>query len=213
MLIAATACLMVIAHIAERLPQQLDTAIVETRGALLKEVSVTRAELLGHLTALESRTDSRLAAIEADVTSQLARTVDTANGQLTATLARVDAALEEVSGLHSEIAPVLVHLGSVAKQVDEASPLFLDCDHNVDCAFNRFQGTSKAVERAAQNIGAMTSEVRGALPPALATWQHIGGNVDLTAANVARITKVRWYDNLLKGAGVGLGSAAIVLRH
>jgi hypothetical protein len=42
------------------------------------------------------------------------------------------------------------------------APLFLDCDHNPDCAFNRFVGFSSGAEQAALSLGRaaplMTSE-------------------------------------------------------
>ncbi len=76
--------------------------------------------------------------------------------------------------------------------------------------YNRFQGTSKAIEKAAQNVGAMSTEAKAALPSALKTWQSIGGNVDQTSANVARITKPHWYDNLIKGLAGGATVGAVV---
>lgn len=38
---------------------------------------------------------------------------------------------------------------SVGHQIDSAAPLFLDCDHNPDCLFNRYVGLSRGVEEGA----------------------------------------------------------------
>ena len=110
-----------------------------TRGAALAAIADTRKDLLAeaHSAVLESRAaigditqkaDARIADLAVRVDGQLTRTNDT------------------VAGLK----PILDHAASITKQADEAAPLFLDCEYNPDCVFNRFQGVSKAVEQMAQ---------------------------------------------------------------
>ncbi len=136
--------------------------------------------------------------------------------------------LEHVSGLRddireamSDVRPMLNNVRHLTKQVDAAAPLFLDCDHNPDCVFNRFQGTSKAIERSAQNFGQMSTEVRLAVPPAIHSFQAIQGSVKDTsqsialglprivqnvggvAENVNRLTRPRIWDQVIKGAVAG----------
>jgi len=102
-----------------------------------------------------------------------------------------------VSQLRQDLKPTLDHSAAVAAQLDDALPLFLDCDHNPDCVFNRYVGASQGIERAALNIGAATQDVRGALPKMLLTWNQIGTAVGGTAGNVERLTKPHWYDRLI----------------
>ncbi|HKE26566.1 MAG TPA: hypothetical protein VKB88_29630 [Bryobacteraceae bacterium] len=70
-----------------------------------------------------------------------------------------------------------------------------------DCLFNRYVGTSKGIERAAQNFSQMSLDGKTGLPTAIATWLRIGSNVTGITANVSQLTKPRWYDRLL---GYGL---------
>lgn len=217
LLVAATAAVCVVAHVAQELPKQVRAEIAETRSQLLAEVDNCRLDILEHFTTLEKHVGLRLDSIEGGAHLELREARGLASSQLSAALERVDLALADLHGLREDAAPALAnmaqlaaHADSVAKQVDETAPLFLDCQFNPSCAYNRFQGASKAVELAAQNIGAMSTEVRGALPPALLTWQRIGSNVDTTAGNVARITKPHFYDQLFKGFGVGAAIGAVV---
>jgi hypothetical protein len=90
--------------------------------------------------------------------------------------------------------------------MDDAAPLWLDCEYNPDCLFNRYVGSSKGIERAALNFGQMSLDVKNALPTAITTWQSIGTNVAGITANVNQLTKPRWYDRLL---GYGLNGVVI----
>ncbi len=187
LLIAATACMVVIASAVERIPAKIDAAVVETRSALLGEVTATREELLKRVDALGLKADSRLDRIEGELNAQINHTLALADEKLAGTLAVANLALAEVHGLREDVAPILAHSSSIVRQVDEALPLFADCDHNADCAFNRFQGTSKAVEKAAQNFGAMSAEIRADLPHTLAGVDRIVANSDKTSAASAKL--------------------------
>jgi hypothetical protein len=100
----------------------------------------------------------------------------------------VDTALATVDSLRQDLKPSLDGAAAITTQVNGALPLYLDCDHNPDCVFNRYVGVSKGVERASQNFGQMSQDVRGALPPMIKTWSRIGLDVSGTAANVDGIT-------------------------
>ncbi len=178
----------IITGVAEQLPERMEAAVLETRGALLGEVADTRVELLRHLTALELRTDSRLGKIESDARLELEATRELVATRLDASLARVDVALAQTSGLVSEISPVLVHSASVAKQVDDNAGLWLDCEGNEDCLPNRTQGTLKAVERASINFGQMSTEIRKSLPAQLDAVTKIEQSTAGIAADVHHVT-------------------------
>ncbi len=94
-----------------------------------------------------------------DLTTDGRRTTESVNrslGTLDTLMAQAGNAVEElktpVSDAVKGTRPVLENVASITGQIADAAPLYLDCDHNPDCAFNRFQGTSKAIEKASQAI-------------------------------------------------------------
>jgi hypothetical protein len=171
-------------------PAEID----QTRGELLAEVTAARKDIL-------LRSERQVSALRKDLMAETGRIRQTADRRIGDTLARADAALASVDGLRADLKPTLDHSAAITAQVNDALPLFLDCDHNADCAYNRYVGASKGIERAAMNIGQMTQDVRGALPKMLLTWDKIAFDVSGTAGNVNRLTKPHWYDRLL---GYGL---------
>lgn len=177
-------------HTATQTMAAVPQEIAETRRALLAEVHASRVDVL-------MRSERQFAALRSDATAQISDIRETADRRIGDTLARVDSALGTIDQVSRELQPALEHSASVAAQFDDALPLFLDCDHNPDCAFNRYVGASKGIERAALNIGAATQDVRGALPKMLLTWNQIGAGVAGTAGNVERLTKPHWYDRLI----------------
>jgi hypothetical protein len=104
------------------------------------------------------------------------------------TLSRVDTALATVDSLHRDLKPSLDSAAAITAQVNDALPLYLDCDHNPDCVFNRYVGVSKGFERASANVGQMSQDFRGAVPPMLNTWSRIGVDVSATTDHVDGIT-------------------------
>jgi hypothetical protein len=153
----------------------------DTRAALLGEVAATRADLLVH-------TDRQADALRRDLIAETEALRITADRRLGDTLSRVDTALATVDSLRQDLKPSLEGAAAIAAQVNGALPLYLDCDHNPDCVFNRYVGVSKGVERASLNFGQMSQDVRGALPPILQTWSRIGEDVAATTKNVDGIT-------------------------
>jgi hypothetical protein len=153
----------------------------DTRAALLGEVAAARADLLVH-------TDRQADALRRDLIAETEALRITADRRLGDTLSRVDTALATVDSLRQDLKPSLEGAAAIAAQVNGALPLYLDCDHNPDCVFNRYVGASKGLERAALNFGQMSQDVRGVLPPMLRTWSRIGVDVSGTAANVDGIT-------------------------
>jgi hypothetical protein len=179
----------------------LPNEIQATRSALIGEIAATRADLMQQIAAsrrdLLAQTGREADAIRQDVMAEAAALRTTADLRLGDTLSRVDTALATVDTLRRDLKPSLDNTAAITAQVNDALPLYLDCDHNPDCVFNRYVGASKGVERASLNFGQMSQDVRGALPPMLHTWSQIGVDVSGTAANINRLTKPRWYDRLL----------------
>jgi hypothetical protein len=145
------------------------------------EVQATRADLTAQIEAARrdvlARSERQVAALRTDVIGEVAEIRKTADRRIGDTLDRADAALGKVEELRGDLKPTLDHAGSVAKQADEAAPLFLDCQFNPDCLFNRYVGAAKGIESAAQNVGRMSTDVGAAVPGMLTTWSQIGANV------------------------------------
>lgn len=186
-------------------PGAVTVELRATRTAVLAEAQAARGDLTGQVEAerkdLLARTERQMAALRKDAMSDVGQIRSTADRTVGDTLARVDTALEKVEELRADLKPALVQAVSITKQVDDAAPLFLDCEYNSDCVFNRYVSASKGIERAAMNFAQMSSDVRAAVPTAITTWEGIAANVGGITANVNRLTKPRWYDRLL---GYGL---------
>jgi len=187
-------------------PAQIDS----TQAALVAQLEGTRSDLYRQVTAARQdvlgRTERQAAALRIDVMAQAADFRETADRRLGDTLARADRAIGTVDALRQDLKPTLDHSAAITAQVSDALPLFLDCDHNADCVFNRYVGASRGIERAAFNFGKASTDVSTALPGAITTWQSIGANANGIATNVNRLTKPKWYDRLI---GYGLNGVVI----
>jgi hypothetical protein len=169
------------------------------RGGLMVQVTAARSDLL-------QRSDRQIAALRRDVMAEAGRIRETADRRIGDTLARADTALDTVAGVRHDLQPALANSAAITARVNDALPLFLDCDHNADCVFNRYVGVSHGIERAAMNFGAASQDFRGSLPQMLSTWNQVGANVSGTAANIQRLTKPHWYDRL-----IGYGLNGVIL--
>jgi len=188
----------------------LNAQLAATREGLTGEIATTRRNLLAsadrQIGTLLRDTLREVDTLRTDVVGEVDQIRATADRRVGDALARTDTAIATVQGLREDVKPLLAHAGSVAKQVDDSAPLFLDCEFNPDCFFNRYVGASKGIERAAMNFGQMSLDFQNALPTAIKTWEQIGGNVAGITDNVNRLTKPRWYDRLL---GYGLNGVVI----
>ncbi len=181
------------------------------------------------VSVLPGATDARLGDVLSEVAAmrtmvdRQASDVRVIAGKLDAPLAQLTASIEHVAGIREDLKPTLTNVASVTAQVSDAAPLFLDCDHNPDCAFNRFQGTTKAIERASQNFGQMSTQIGIVAPELLQSAISIEKSIDGTArtlaigfpkivenvggitANLNRLTQTaKWYDRLI---GYGINGA------
>ena len=182
----------------------------QTIRAIPVEIAATRAQLLQGFSAarreLLVRTERQVSALRAGALEEVSQIRETADRRIGDTLARADTALAAVTGLRQDLQPMLQHSASIAAQFDDALPLFLDCDHNPDCVFNRYVGASRGIEQAARHFGQASSDFSRAVPGMLFTWDRIGSGVAGTAGNLERLTKPHWYDRLL---GYGLNGVVI----
>ena len=177
-----------------------------TRADLVRQVEATRRDLDGQVRGLAVRSERQVAALRADTLAEVDQIRQTADRRLGDTLARADVALGTLETARQDLKPTLDNSAAITAQVNDALPLYLDCDHNPDCMFNRYVGASKGIERAAMNFGQASADVRDAVPQMLAAWNRIGVGVADTAANLDRLTKPHWYDRLI---GYGLNGVVI----
>jgi len=198
-LTAAAVCTCVLIRTATHAVRQVPIEMEAARADLNRQLTATRRDLL-------VRADRQASAIRTDTLAEVDRIRETADRRIGDTLARADLALQTVTTLQTDLKPTLDRSAAIAAQVDDALPLFLDCDHNPDCVFNRYVGASKSFEKASQNFAQTSVDFRGAVPAMLSTWQSIGTNVAGTAANINRLTKPHWYDRLI---GYGLNGALV----
>ena len=206
LLCALLAALTLLAVSAIRVVNAVPGEIRATRQALVEEVDLTRRDLSAQIGGLAARSERQVAALRRETLAEVDEVRTTADRRLGDTLSRADTALATLDATRQDLKPLLAQSAAAAAQVNDSLPLFLDCDHNPDCVFNRYVGASKGIERAAQNFGQASADVRGALPQMLATWNQIGVGVAGTAANLERLTKPHWYDRLI---GYGLNGVVI----
>jgi DNA anti-recombination protein RmuC len=192
-------------------------AATATVAAVPGEIEATRRELIGVVEAARkdltaqvesarqdvlTRSERQSAALRTEVMTEVAEIRKMADRRLGDTLARADTALGTVEALRRDLKPVL----DIAAQVNASLPLFLDCDHNPDCVFNRYVGVSKGMERAALNFGQASTTFNSALPGFVRNADSLAADSAATANNLNRLTKPKWYDRLI---GYGLNGVVI----
>ena len=154
---------------------QVEAARKEALALVDRQSTAWRKELAGQVEAIRTTFDNRA-------------------GELAPIADRVAAVVE---GIRGDWKPVLEHAGSVAGQVDAAAPLFLDCEYNPDCVFNRYVGAAQGIETAARNVGVASGTLNAALPGFVKSADALAADSAASAANIKRLTTPKWYDRLI----------------
>jgi hypothetical protein len=160
---------------------------------------------------VKSEVDGARRDIKGELTTQLDSTRTAALSAIDAGLKPVSAAVEVVDAFRKDLGPVLDnaklitgHVNSISAHVDDALPSFTDCavldsdgtpiGGNPDCLFNRFQGTTRAVEKAAVaietaggDVTGMTGDFRRAVPVLLEDAKKAGDASVLASQNTAKV--------------------------
>lgn len=123
-------------------------AITETRRDALQEIGRTRADLLARVDRLTDVSERSIA----DLTRRADAQLSTLNATVAANLGRASDSIAEVSTTASGVRPALDNAAKITAQVSDALPLFLDCEHNPNCVFNRYVGVAKSTERAMRSV-------------------------------------------------------------
>lgn len=152
----------VIAALPAAVERQIREQGKETRSAALAAIGDTRRELLAEV----ARTRGDL----------LAR-VDRLTNVSERALSQMTASIDAVSYTAAELRPALKNAAKITAQVNDALPMFVDCDHNPDCVYNRYVGVAQSTEEA---LRAVAETAPGTL-----------ASVESTTGSVASIAK-RW---------------------
>lgn len=83
-------------------------------------------------------------------------------------------------------AEVVKPIADTAARVADAAPLFLDCDHNADCVFNRYVGTARGIEQMAAAWGHAAPILTSDVEQVAGHVSHIAGDVQRVADNAVR---------------------------
>jgi len=181
-----------------------------TRTALLQEAGAARQDLTRQIAAARvaalAISDRQATAFRTGILAQSADFGEAAGRRLGGTLSKLDATLATTTAIELDLRPTLQHSASITAQIDDSLPVFLDCDHNPDCVFNRYVGVSRGIEHAAIDVSGMSADFRRDWPAYLKTWQDIGVQTDGFVANMNRLTHPHWYDRLI---GYGLNGVVI----
>ncbi len=187
-----------IAVLTWKAPGMLDRAARETRTAVIAEIdsqaNQTRAALLTEASRWERDANERLGGALSEIrtteqdansrTEEALEIVRDASVKADAHLANLEGiANRQLTGLNITAASMAVPIAESAKQVDDALPLWLDCQFNPDCAFNRYQGVSKAFEKTAQVIAREA-------PLMTEKADSIAGSVESVSQSVAKEAEV-----------------------
>jgi hypothetical protein len=158
--------------------RRLEIQAALLRSETLMEVREARIHLTETVGLLPGLVDARAGRLESIADRRL--------GEALATVDMAAASVQDVTlragPVLNHAAALLEHAGGVARQVDEAAPLWLDCESNPSCAFNRYAGVAKAAEVSAQETAETMRAIRAATPQVLT-------NLDKTTANVERLTR------------------------
>lgn len=174
--------------------QLVSRELGEMRYLLASELENTRAELKDTTLLL----DSRLASIQDDLNTHLLVVGDSLD-------ARADA-------LQLSIDSILQPMASVATELEEAAPMFLDCEFNPNCFFNRWVGMGQGIERASYATADMAEAARDFMknefPILIDSSVKISDNIEKGTGHLAVVaeklaTPAPWYQRILSYAVSG----------
>lgn len=191
-----------IATSAAAVPGIVDSRLGSLQGDILKLVDGHAKTLEASVNGAVRTVDKRLASIQDDAKGQL--------GQLNQTVALTAKALppalgelnHSIAGVSADVHQVAVPLAGTAVQLNDAAPLYLDCEFNPDCAFNRFQGVSKATEQTLQAVAK-------AAPKIAESTVRIEQDIQREADELTRPKK--WWQRVLDYVKLGGAVAARVI--
>lgn len=127
---------------------RLDARLGSIQGQTFGEVSRTRLDLLERVDRLTEVSERSIAGLTWRADAQLTKLNET----VASNLGRANDSLADVSQTAAALRPALDNTAKITAQIDDALPLYLDCDHNADCVFNRYVGVAQSTEKAMREV-------------------------------------------------------------
>jgi hypothetical protein len=132
--------------------QLLSVELKNTRSLVSSEMESSRRLVSSELEKTRSSAseiadtlDNRLSSIETGLIAQVTK----AEGDL-------DARLGETNKI---LADTVQPVNEISRQIASAAPLFLDCENNADCLFNRYVGTARGTEKTSEAVGRIATDL------------------------------------------------------
>jgi hypothetical protein len=168
-----------------RLPGIINHQADATRAELAAQTHIAIVDANERLSAaldlLDRRSGEALAEVHATT-----RNADRHTGEALDILRTAAASIAtQMSGLTATLKPIQ----ETAQQLDDAAPLWLDCEFNPDCAFNRYQGVSKAFEKTAQVIAKEAPAMAASVDRIAASSAGVAMSADETGKEVTIAAK------------------------
>ena len=159
-----------------------------TQGLLTSDLQLTalREEVLAEARALRLDAGARIDAGLARVDETLLM-ADAAGARLDGVVQHVESTLTNVDG-------VMASGASIATQVDEELPKWLECRGNADCLFLRYVGMSREMERSAKVFNQHFPE--------------LAANTAKTSKNISKMTDPLSPTTIMRGLWTVMGALA-----
>ncbi len=177
-----------------KVPGIIDHQANETRKALVLEIGNARADVKAEIGDALKIVDKQVSGVRLDVRQQVAGIRGDFTGIVLQTLDNRVAGIQgdavgqmasmnrSVSSLVSGVNDTLKPIRETAAQVNAAAPDFLDCYSdgygNANCLYNRYVGTSKAIEQAALAIGKEAPQMAKKADAIAGSAEGIAASVD-----------------------------------
>lgn len=206
-LVYAVFALVSIATEVNRTLQEFQLTAIEARSAITAvaiQANWTQQDALKIVdaTAKDIRYQTKVALDRAD--KRIGEALEKSDARIAQAIGTLDEAVavseRELGRMNDTVASVAEPIRHSAVQVDETLPLFLDCEMNANCIFNRYAGMAKGVEQASIAIGKATPETAEAI-------KGITQSVDTLAARFAK--EKPWYRKLLDAIPLAGGLASM----
>lgn len=164
--------------------------LINARAAGLQEAAVKligenataiRTDLFASLNAIAAKEDARIGQALGMVDGRTKDVLAVVQGGVNKADAQFTITNQTISQQQRAISAVLKPAGESVQQVNEALPLWLDCQFNPDCAFNRYQGVSKAIEQMAQAGAKAAPRITSDVSSMADSGKGIAASVELEA--------------------------------
>lgn len=176
--------------------RDMDARLASVERQVISEVRLARTDALARL-------DSRLASMEGIAAVRLREALVVADNQLTVANLTLATEAARLNTSVAKVADVAPPLQATMERIADASPLWLDCQFNADCLFNRWVGTSRGVEKMALAFGANAGPQQAALTA-------IAEDVRTVTHEFTR--KKTWKEKLWSGLKVAGGVAVLAVK-